>query len=161
MPKASELSPERAVRDAGTYLNWLAACEHVTDGPMGVTGYCMGAGLMLRTVAAHPDRIAAGGGFQGGSLATEAPDSPHLAAGSIAAELYFGHADQDENLPPEQIERLNAALDAAGVRYRAEVYAGAHHGYTQADLAAFGRYSADATERHWRELVALFGRTLG
>ena len=99
-------------------------------------------------------------GFHGGFLATEAPDSPHLAAGTVTSELYFGHADQDDTLPPEQIERLNKALDGAGVRYRAEVYAGAFHGYTQADFAKFGRFNAEATERHWRELVPLFDRTL-
>jgi carboxymethylenebutenolidase len=160
MPLVAGLTPDMVVRDAGTYLNWLAASEHVTDGPMGSTGYCVGAGLMLRTVGAYPDRIAAGGGFHGGSLATDAPHSPHLAAGTVSAELYFGHADQDETLPPEQIERLNKALDAAGVRYRAEVYPGAFHGYTQADFAKFGRFNAAATERHWGELVALFDRTL-
>ena len=160
MPLVARLTPDMAVRDAGAYLNWLAASEYVTDSPMGSTGYCVGAGLMLRTVGAYPDLIAAGGGFHGGFLATEAPDSPHLAVGTITAELYFGHADQDGTLPPEQIERLNMALDAAGVRYRAEVYAGAFHGYTQADFTKFGRYDAAATERHWRELVALFDRTL-
>jgi len=40
------------------------------------------------------------------------------------------------------------------------VYAGAPHGYTQADFAAIGRYNAEATERHWRELLALLDRTL-
>jgi carboxymethylenebutenolidase len=160
MPLIAGLTPELAVPDAGAYLDQLAASEYVTDGPVGLTGYCVGAGLMLRTAGAYPDRIAAGGGFHGGALATEAPGSPHLAAAAVTAELYFGHADQDETLPPEQIERLSKALDAAGVRYRAEVYTGAFHGYTQADFAKFGRYNAEATERHWRELVALFDRTL-
>ena len=160
MPLVYGLTPDLVVRDAGAYLDWLAASEHVTDGPVGSTGYCVGAGLMLRTACAFPDRIAAGGGFHGGSLASEAPDSPHLGVGAVTAELYFGHADQDDTLPPEQIERLNKALDAAGVRYRAEVYPGAFHGYTQADFAKFGRYNAEATERHWRELVALLDRTL-
>src|SRR5258708_35362680 len=121
MPKLLDLTPDLAMRDAGTYLDWLAASEHVTDGPMGSTGYCLGAGLMLRTAATHPDRIAAGGGFHGGSLATEAPNCPHLAAGNVTAELYFGHPDPDENLPPERIERLIKALDATGVDRRAEV----------------------------------------
>jgi carboxymethylenebutenolidase len=160
MPLVAGLTPDMVVRDAGTYLDWLAAAEHVTDGPVGSTGYCVGAGLMLRTACAYPDRIAAGGGFHGGSLASEAPDSPHLGVGAVRAELYFGHADQDDTLPPEQIERLSKALDAAAVRYRAEVYTGAYHGYTQADFAKFGRYNEEATERHWRELVALFDRTL-
>jgi carboxymethylenebutenolidase len=160
MPLVYALTPAMLVRDAGAYLDWLAASEHVTDGPVGATGYCVGAALMLRTASAYPDRIAAGGGFHGGGLASEMPDSPHLGAGTVTAELYFGHADQDESLPPEQIERLNEALDAAGVRYRAEVYAGAFHGYTQADFSRFGRYNALAAERHWRELVALFDSTL-
>jgi carboxymethylenebutenolidase len=160
MPVVSALTPDLAMRDAGAYLDWLAASELVTDGPVGLTGYCMGAALMLRTAGTYPDRIAAGGGFHGGFLATEAPDSPHLTAGNITAELYFGHADQDETLPPEQIDRLSKALDSAGVRYRAEVFAGAPHGYTQADFAAIGRYNAEATERHWRELLALLDRTL-
>jgi carboxymethylenebutenolidase len=160
MPQISGLTPELVVRDARAYLDWLAASEHATGGPVGVTGYCMGVPLMVHTAGTYPDRVAAGAGFHGGFLAIDAPNSPHLLAGAITAELYFGHADKDETLPPEQIERLNKALDSAGVHYRAEVYAGAPHGYTQADFARFGRYDAEATGRHWRELVTLFDRTL-
>jgi carboxymethylenebutenolidase len=43
------------------------------------------------------------------------------------------------------------------VRYRAEVYQGARHGYTMADTAA---YDEAARERHFRELRALLQRTL-
>ncbi|WP_432049071.1 dienelactone hydrolase family protein [Streptomyces asiaticus] len=156
-PMAQELTPERAVRDAGAYLDWLASCAQATDGPVGLTGYCLGAGLALRTAGAHPGRVAAAAGFHGAFLATEAPDSPHTVAGQITAELYFGHADQDQSLPPEQIERLDKALNEAGVRHRTEVYAGAQHGFTQADTSA---YDAEAAERHWEALLDLFGRTL-
>ncbi|MFI6080889.1 dienelactone hydrolase family protein [Streptomyces sp. NPDC051217] len=157
LPAARELTPEPAVRDAGAYLDWLAASPLTTDGPIGITGYCMGAGLALRTTAAYPDRVAAMAGFHGAFLATEAPDSPHLGADRITAELYFGHADQDAALPPEQVDRLEKALTEAGVRHRAEVYAGAHHGYTQADTAS---YDADAADRHWTALLDLLGRNL-
>lgn len=156
-PMMRELTPERAVDDAEAYLAWLAERPEVADGPVGVTGYCMGARLSLRTAGAYPDRVAAAAGFHGGGLATDAPDSPHLVAEHVTAELYFGHADQDHSLPPEQIERLNAALTEAGVRFRAEVYEGARHGYTQADTSS---YNADAAERHWKELLALLERTL-
>lgn len=126
-------------------------------GPVGVTGYCMGAGLALRTAGSYPDRVAAAAGFHGANLASTAPDSPHLLADRITAELYFGHTDQDRALPPEQIERLNKALAEAGVRHRCEVYAGAHHGFTQADTAA---YDQEAAERHWAALLDLLSRTL-
>ena len=156
-PILQQHTPERAVADAAAYLDFLTSLPQAAAGPVGVTGYCMGATLMLRTAAAHPDRVAAGAGFHGGNLATDQPDSPHLLAPKIRAELYFGHADRDPSLPPEQVERLNAALTDAGVRFRAEVYSGAPHGYTQADTVA---YHAEAAERHWTELLALFDRTL-
>ncbi|MGW4108922.1 dienelactone hydrolase family protein, partial [Streptomyces sp. NPDC004976] len=89
-------------------------------------------------------------------LASDAPDSPHLLAGRITAELYFGHADRDPSLPPEQIERLERALTDAGVRHRCEVYTGAGHGYTQSDTAA---YDKEADDRHWAALLGLLART--
>ncbi|MFE1960272.1 dienelactone hydrolase family protein [Streptomyces sp. NPDC059479] len=156
-PAAETLTPEAAVRDAGAYLDWLAASPLTTDGPAGVTGYCMGAGLALRTAGTYPDRVAAVAGFHGAYLATEAPDSPHLLADRITAELYFGHADQDATLPPEQINRLEDALTGAGVAHHTEVYAGARHGFTQADTAM---YDAEATERHWKALLDLLARAL-
>jgi dienelactone hydrolase len=40
-------------------------------------------------------------------------------------------------MTPEQIAELERALDAAGVRYRSEVYRGGAHGYTMADTPAY------------------------
>ncbi|MGW1104478.1 dienelactone hydrolase family protein [Streptomyces sp. NPDC002540] len=157
-PMMQSLTPDAAMRDADAYLTWLAESSLTADGPVGVTGYCMGAGLALRTAGTYPDRVAAAAGFHGGRLATDSPDSPHLLAGRITAELYFGHADQDSSLPPEQIDRLDEALTAAGVRHHSEVYPGAHHGFTQADTAA---YDSTADERHWTALTALLDRTIG
>jgi carboxymethylenebutenolidase len=156
-PAFESVTPEGAMRDAAAYLDWLAASPLTSDGPVGITGYCMGAVLALRTAGTFPERVAAAAGFHGASFATDAPDSPHLLADRITAELYFGHADQDPSNPAEQIDRLDKALTAAGVRHRGEVYTGAHHGFTQADTAA---YSAEATERHWAALLELLGRTL-
>ncbi|MFI6014194.1 dienelactone hydrolase family protein [Streptomyces sp. NPDC051243] len=156
VPVMRSLTPELAMRDAGAYLRWMAERPEVADGPVALTGYCMGARLALRTAGAYPDRVAAAAGFHGGQLATDAPDSPHLVAEHVTAELYFGHADADPSMPPEQMDRLAAALTAAGVRHRYEVYEGAHHGYTQADTAA---YDESAAERHWAALLDLLKRT--
>ncbi|MGW6222207.1 dienelactone hydrolase family protein [Streptomyces olivaceus] len=155
-PVFRELTPEGLMRDADAYLRWLADCPAAADGPVALTGYCMGAGIALRTAGTYPYRVAAVAGFHGANLATDEPQSPHLVAGDITAEVYFAHADQDQAMPPEQQERLESALAAAGVRHRCEVYAGAHHGYTQADTAA---YDAEATERHWAALLDLLRRT--
>ncbi|MFE9867145.1 dienelactone hydrolase family protein [Streptomyces sp. NPDC005506] len=156
-PIITSLTPDLAMRDADAYLRWLAASPLTTDGPVGITGYCMGARLALRTAGTYPERVAAMAGFHGGRLATDSPDSPHLLADRITAELYFGHADQDPSLPPEQIDRLDEALTAAGVRHHSEIYTGAHHGFTQADTAA---YDSTADKRHWTALLALLDRAL-
>ncbi|MFJ9896218.1 dienelactone hydrolase family protein [Streptomyces sp. NPDC091280] len=155
-PLMQGLTPDLVERDAGAYLRWLAESPVAADGPVAVTGYCMGARLAVYTAGAHPDRVAAVGGFHGARLATDDPNSPHLAAAHITAEVYFGHADQDPGLPEDQIKRFDDALTAAGVRHRCEVYPGAHHGYTQADTSS---YSAEADERHWAALLDLLART--
>ncbi|CAL9655058.1 hypothetical protein SUDANB145_06742 [Streptomyces sp. enrichment culture] len=155
-PIMQSLTPDLAMRDARAYLDWLAARPEAADGPVALTGYCMGARLALYTAGTYPDRVAAAAGFHGAGLATDDPDSPHLLADRITAEVYFAHADQDHAMPPEQQERLAAALTGAGVRHRCEVYAGAAHGYTQADTAA---YDEAATERHWTALLDLLKRT--
>ncbi|MCF1596962.1 dienelactone hydrolase family protein [Streptomyces muensis] len=156
-PLMQALTPELAMRDAEAYLRRLADCPHTTGGPVGITGYCMGAGLALRTAGTYPHQVAAAAGFHGGNLATDTADSPHLLADRVTAEVYFGHADQDHALPTEQIDRLEKALTAAGVRHHSEVYTGAHHGYTQADTDA---YHPEAAERHWTALLALLDSTL-
>jgi carboxymethylenebutenolidase len=155
-PVVESLTNDLAVRDAGAWLRWMERSPLVADGPVALTGYCMGARLSLLTAGAYPDRVAAAAGFHGGRLATDAPDSPHLVADRITAELYFGHADDDPSLPPEQIERLEQALTSAGVRHRCEVYEGAPHGFTQADTAA---YHEESAERHWTALLDLLKRT--
>ncbi|MCM6778178.1 dienelactone hydrolase family protein [Nocardia sp. CDC159] len=157
MPLVHELTAEVIVPDAGAYLDWLAAFDRTAPGPFGATGYCMGGRQSLRTAAAYPNRIAAAAGFHTGGLVTDGTDSPHLDVATVRAELYFGHADEDPSMNPDQIETLDKALAAAGVRHRTEVYRGAQHGYTQSDTSA---YNAEADERHLRELLALFERTL-
>jgi carboxymethylenebutenolidase len=153
-PLIQELTAERAASDGAAYLDYLAM---VAPGPVAVTGYCMGGRIGWRIAAAHPDRVVALGSFHGGGLVTDAPDSPHLSAADLTAELYLGHADQDRSMTAEQIAVLERALDEAGVRYRSEVYAGAMHGYTMSDIAA---YDEAACERHFAELFALLSRTV-
>ncbi|WP_340374040.1 dienelactone hydrolase family protein [Streptomyces sp. SS7] len=156
MPLMQSLTNDLAARDADAYLRWLEESPLVADGPVALTGYCMGARLSLLTAGTHPERVAAAAGFHGGRLATDTPESPHLVAGRITAEVYFGHADNDHSLPPEQIQRLEDALTAAGVRHTCEVYEGAQHGYTQADTSS---YDEKAAERHWAALLDLLKRT--
>jgi carboxymethylenebutenolidase len=158
MELVSSLTPERVVSDAGAFLEFLATQKEVRSGsPVGLTGYCMGGAMVVRTAAHYPERVASAASFHGGRLATALPDSPHHLVGRITAELYFGHADQDHGMTPQDIARLEDALQKAGSCYQAELYPGALHGFTMPDLPAYNKAACD---QHWERLLALFGRTL-
>jgi carboxymethylenebutenolidase len=157
MPMMQVLDTAAITRDTQGYLDFLAAQDGVSTGPDAVVGYCMGGLNAFRATVAYPERIVALASFHGARLADAEPDSPHLQVGKIKGEVYFAHADHDHAMPQEQIDRLEAALDAADVRFRSEIYPGAEHGFTMADTAA---YSAEAEKRHWEKLFELLDTTL-
>jgi carboxymethylenebutenolidase len=154
-PAMAQLTPARIVGDGAAYLDYLG---EVASAPFAITGYCMGGRVGWRIAAAYPERVAALAAFHAGGLVSDDEDSPHLSAGEISAELYFGHADNDQSMTREHVAALEQALGEAGVRYRSELYEGAAHGYTMSDAAA---YDEAAAERHFTELFALLDRTTG
>ena len=155
MGRIRSLTPDRAGRDARAWMTTLAGVA--TAGPVGITGYCMGARLAVRTAGWFPDRVRAVGGFHGGGLATGASDSPHLSVAGTTASYVFGHADKDRSMTPSQVALLGQALTQAAVPHRNEIYPGAAHGYTMADTSEWHEPSA---ERHYRELRELLDATL-
>jgi carboxymethylenebutenolidase len=156
-PRVGRLTSAKALPDIDAWVAALSTLDGVAPGPIGTFGYCMGARLAVRTATAHPEVVAACGGFHGGGLATDEPDSPHRGLGTARAQFVFGHADHDRSMDADAVARLGEALEAAGLKASNEVYPGASHGYSMADTSAFHQ---EATERHFRELSALLDRTL-
>jgi carboxymethylenebutenolidase len=157
MPRVQGLTPDLSVPDIDAYVVALRGLDGVGGGPIGVSGYCMGARLAVRAANAHPDQVAACGGFHGGGLVTDDPDSPHLGLVDARAEFVFGHADNDRSMQPEAVAALGRALAENGLTATNEIYPDAPHGYTMADTAM---YQEAGAERHFAELKALLGRTL-
>jgi carboxymethylenebutenolidase len=145
------------MRDTAALLAHLDTLPTVTRSPMGALGYCMGGGYALAAAGTFPDRMAVAASFHGGALATEKPDSPHLLAPKMRARVYVGAAGIDPTFPDEQRQRLQTALDAAGVSYIIDTYENARHGF-----AVNGHlvYDKEASERHWERLLRLLQDTL-
>jgi len=146
-----------AMRDTAALLAHLDTLPTVKRSSMGALGYCMGGGYALAAAGTFPDRMAVAASFHGGALATEKPDSPHLLAPKMRARVYVGAAGIDPTFPDEQRQRLQTALDAAGVSYVIDTYENARHGF-----AVNGHlvYDKEASERHWDRLVRLLHETL-
>ncbi|WP_435200736.1 dienelactone hydrolase family protein [Janibacter sp. GS2] len=143
--------------DLPHYVSTLRGLDGVSAGPIGVTGYCMGAKFATRCAGLDPT-VAACGGFHGALLATEEEDSPHLTLATARAEFVYGHADRDQTMPPESVALLDRTLSEHGLAATTAVYPGAPHGYTMNDTSS---YQEEGAERHFRELRELFDRTLG
>jgi carboxymethylenebutenolidase len=157
MPRVNGYTSQRARMDLDAFLDTLQALPRVSGPEVGVTGYCMGGRLALRAAGARPDVVVAAGLFHAGGVVTDAEDSPHRVLGSARAEVFVGHADNDRSNTPEDITALEEALAAAGLTFTSELFTGAPHGYTMSDTSS---YDEAAAERHFRELEALFARTM-
>ena len=153
-----------AERDAVAFIAFLDAQRQVNKAKkIGTQGYCMGGPLVMRTAAAVPDRVGAGGSFHGGGLVTDNPDSPHLLAPKIHARMYFGVAANDDQRQPDAKDKLKAAFAAANVSAKIEVYSNAQHGWCMPDMpaqAGMPIYSKPDAERAWAKLVALYKTAL-
>jgi carboxymethylenebutenolidase len=152
----STATPANIMSDTGAFLEFLAAQPDVRAGKIGTTGYCMGGLMSLTAAGTYAERIAATASYHGGRLATDAPDSPHLLAPKIKSRVYIAGAVQDDSFPDDMKARLEQALRAAGVDHQIETYP-ARHGWVFRDTPV---YDAEAAERHWRSLIALFEATL-
>lgn len=122
---------------------------------IGTLGYCMSGRYAVNAATHFPDLVKAAASVYGTHLATEQPDSPHLAAAKTKAELYFACAETDIYAPAEIIEKVKQGMKGANAEV--EIYPGTHHGF------AFPRrpvYHRDAAERHWERLLALYRRNL-
>lgn len=148
-----------AEMDAVALVAFLDSQKEVNKSKkIGAQGYCMGGPLVVRTCAAVPDRMGAGGSFHGGNLVNATPASPHLLAPKIKAQMYFGIASNDDKSQPDAKDKLKEAFPAAGV----EVY-GSLHGWCVPDMPAGPAgpiYNKADAEKAWGHLVALYKSAL-
>ena len=151
--------------DAPAFVAWLDSQRQVDRSKkIGTQGYCMGGPLVMRTAAAVPNRIGAGGSFHGGGLVTANPNSPHLLAPKIKAHMYFGVAANDDAQQPDAKTKLKEAFEAVKVPAEIEVYSQSQHGWCISDMPkqASGQpiYNKADADRAWAKLLALYKAAL-
>ena len=158
LPMAQNLNAETHFTDARVFVSFLDRQAAVDTGrKIGTTGYCMGGPMVMRTVAAVPDRLGAGATFHGGGLATDADDSPHLLIPTTTAHMLHCVAANDDESDPEAKNTLREAYAAAGIPAEIEVYEGTLHGWCPPDSQV---YSEAQAERAWSRLLVLFDSAL-
>lgn len=158
LPMAGNLNAETHFSDARAFIDWLDQQEVVnSNAGIGTTGYCMGGPMVMRTVAAVPERMAAGATFHGGGLATNGADSPHLLIPDTRAQMLHAVAENDDEANPEAKVILRDAYQSAGIPAEIEVYEDTLHGWCSIDSQVYHQAQA---ERAWSRMLALFDRAL-
>lgn len=157
VPFARTLNDKTHVSDAKAFVQWLDTQPQVdTKKKIGTIGYCMGGPIVMRTAAAVPERIGAGGTFHGGGLATKNEDSPHLLIPKMKAQFLIAIAENDDQRDPESKTILKEAFAAANLAAEIEVYP-AGHGWCPPDTRV---YNQEQSEKAWARLLVLFEKAL-
>jgi carboxymethylenebutenolidase len=154
---ASKLSPKTHVDDAASFIKWLDEQPQVDKArKVGTIGYCMGGPIVMRTAAAVPDRVGAGGSFHGGGLVTKDDNSPHLLIPKMKAQFLIAIAENDDQRDSQAKQVLKETFEKNQLKAEIEVYP-AGHGWCPPDTKVYNQEQAD---RAWGRLLELFKRSL-
>jgi carboxymethylenebutenolidase len=140
--------------DVTALLAWLQSQPAAGRGAMGTIGYCIGARTVVRTMADHNDRFAAGVCLHPSFCASAEPDSPHLSVAGMKGSIYVGIGDADKMQSVEMNQPFLDAVTAANGKV--DIFPGADHGFA----VPGGAYDDDGANTAYNEALELFDRTL-
>jgi carboxymethylenebutenolidase len=121
----------------------------LSNGKLGVTGFCWGGGTTNYLATALGADLQAGVPFYGAAADT-------AAVPKIKAPLLIHYAENDARIN-EMWPAYEQALKAAGVRYEAYIYPGTQHGFHNNSTP---RYNEAAAKLAWERTVSFFRKNL-
>ncbi len=146
--------------DCRAVLDFLAQDPRVAPGKLGAAGFCIGGHLSFRA-ALQPDVRATvcfyGTGIHDGKLGKDSDAGSLQAAKEIKGELLMIFGETDPHVPKEGREKIRAALQQAGVKYRVKLYP-AEHAFMRDEGA---RYDPENTDLAFADMIHLFRSTFG
>lgn len=109
---------------------------HGSEGPVGVIGFCMGGTLAMlsASLVGGPDAAVSFYGFPAGRASW--PKNPIGEAASVRAPLLLIVGDQDAGVGMDNMEKYEAALDAANKDYESITYPEVGHAFMTFDPKA-------------------------
>jgi len=157
----SKVPDRQVLGDLDACVAW-AAGEGADTSRLGITGFCWG-GRIVWLYSAHNPAAKAGVAWYGqlaGPSNDLRPRHPLDVVGSMHAPVLGLYGGADSGIPPEQVQRMEAALaqgSAAAKASRIVVYPDAPHAF-HADYRP--SYRKEAAEDGWKRCLAWF-RTHG
>lgn len=152
-PDLGVLERMNLLRDAEVLADFESAWTSALDSrlPRAVIGFCMG-GRLAYLWAANAQNVAGSVVFYGGNTATAWGEgaSPLEQSAAINCPVLGLFGADDTNPSPADVERLDAALTAAGVSHEFKSYTGAGHAFLN---DARPSYRPQAAADAWRRCL--------
>ncbi|MCP9841424.1 dienelactone hydrolase family protein [Synechococcus sp. J7-Johnson] len=154
-PVVAKVPDAQVMSDLDATVVWAGLAGGGDTGKLGITGFCWG-GRITWLYAAHNPSLKAGVAWYGrlvGESTPEQPSYPLDLVASIKAPVLGLYGGKDDGIPLETVERMQAALKAAGSRSEIVIYPEAPHGF-HADYRP--SYRPEAAADGWSRLQAWF-----
>ncbi len=145
------------VGDIEATIDYLKGLSSVNGAAIGCIGFCFG-GLVAYLAATLPD-VKATASFYGAGTATGMPDGsepPIRQTARIQGVLYGFYGTQDDLIPNEQVDQIEAALQHHQIRHRVFRYPAGHAFFCDQRSS----YNAAAAADAWIHVKDLFQTTL-
>lgn len=155
LPLVATVPDAQVMADLDATAAWVAASGEGDVARLGITGFCWG-GRITWLYAAHNPKLKAGVAWYGRLVGTAndlQPLYPIDVIPKLKAPVLGLYAGEDDGIPTASVERMQAALKAAGSPSRIEVFPGVPHGF-HADYRPTYRQAAAAAG--WKQMRAWF-----
>jgi len=145
------LNDEEIVHDIDETINFIQNQYPRTRGQrIGIVGYCVGGRIAYLAAASCPGLSAAVPYYPGRLMVPfgEGNKAPIDLTGNIKIPLMGNFGGKDQNPSPADVQKIEAAVKAAGVKYDFKSYPDAGHGFNCEDRASYNEAAAkDAWQR--------------
>jgi len=151
----SKVPDAQVMSDLDATADWAGKSVKGDTRRLGITGFCWG-GRIVWLYAAHNPKLKAGVAWYGrlvGPTNELQPKNPIDVAGSLKAPVLGLYGGKDQGIPLDSIEKMRAALKAAGNPSEIVVYPEAGHGFN-ADYRP--SYNKGAAQDGWERLQEWF-----
>ena len=116
----SKVPDEQVMNDLDDTVAWAQKHGRADTSRLGITGFCWG-GRVVWLYAAHSSKLKAGAAWYGqieGDVNALRPKTVLELAPEIKAPVLGLYGGKDQGIPVEQVEKMRAALKAAGKQRR-------------------------------------------
>lgn len=151
----SKVPDSQVMSDLDAAVAWAKKSGKGDTSKLGITGFCWG-GRIVWLYAAHNPQLKAGVAWYGrlvGNPDELHPKHPVDVAAQLKAPVLGLYGGKDTGIPQDTVEKMRAAIKAAGGKSEIVVYPDAGHGFN-ADYRP--GYDKQAAEDGWRRLQAWF-----